>query len=67
MKKKIEFTYNYKFKKEGTYKIEYLFKNNLTKTCFMFFDCKSITDLNLLNFNTQNVINMSWMFGNCDF
>ena len=64
--KKIEFTYNYKFKKEGTYKIEYLFKNNLTKTCFMFFDCKSITNLNLSNFNTQNVINMSWMFGNCD-
>ena len=28
----IEFTYKYKFKKEGKYKIEYLFKNNLTKT-----------------------------------
>ena len=29
----IEFTYNYKFKKEGKYKIEYLFKNYLKNYC----------------------------------
>ena len=63
--KKIEFTYDYKFKKEGKYKIEYLFKNNLTNTCYMFSDCKSLTDLNLSNFNTQNVTNMASMFGGC--
>ena len=32
----IELSYYYKFKEEGKYTIEYLFKNNLTKTCFMF-------------------------------
>ena len=63
--KKIEFTYNYKFEKEGKYQIEYLFKNNLTNTCYMFTNCKSITNLNLSNFNTQNVTNMENMFWFC--
>ena len=62
----IEFSYNYKFKKEGKYKIEYLFKNNLNKTCFMFYECNSLTNLNLSNFNTQNVTNMSYMFEFCN-
>ena len=34
--KKIEFSYLYKFNKEGKYNIEYTFKNNLTKTNNMF-------------------------------
>ena len=61
----IEFTYNYKFKKEGKYKIEYLFKNNLSKTCYMFAYCESLNNLNLSNFNTQNITNMEAMFGGC--
>ena len=32
----IEFTYTYKFKKDGKYKIEYLFKNNLIKSFLSF-------------------------------
>ena len=32
----------------------------------MFSDCKSLTNLNLSNFNTQNVTNMSDMFGYCE-
>ena len=32
----------------------------------MFCDCKSLTTLNLSNFNTQNVTNMSDMFGGCN-
>ena len=40
----IEFSYYYKFKKEGKYNIEYSFKNNLTKTDFMFYDCWSLTN-----------------------
>ena len=63
--KLIEFTYNYKFKQEGKYKIEYLFKNNLPNICYMFCDCKSLIKLNLSNFNTKNVINMLGMFYNC--
>ena len=31
----------------------------------MFSDCKSLTNLNLLNFNTQNVTNMGCMFSDC--
>ena len=38
MKKIIKFSYTYKFEKEGKYKIEYLFKNNLTNTNSMFYD-----------------------------
>ena len=61
----IEFSYYYKFNKEGKYIIEYSFKNNLTKTCYMFYFCSSLTNLDLSNFNTQNVINMESMFYNC--
>ena len=61
----IEFTYYFRFNKKGKYIIEYSFKNNLTKTCYMFNGCKSLKNLNLSNFNTQNVTNMSGMFFGC--
>ena len=61
--KLIEFKYKYKFEKEGKYKIEYLFKNNLTKTRCMFHGCISLTNLNLSNFNIQNVTSM---FSGCN-
>ena len=61
----IEFTYNYKFKKEGKYKIEYLFKNNLTNICYMFCNCNSLININLSNFDAQNVTNMLGMFYKC--
>ena len=31
----------------------------------MFYNCNSLTNLDLSNFNTQNVTNMSRMFGSC--
>ena len=31
----------------------------------MFYNCKSLTSLNLSNFNTNNVKNMNHMFCNC--
>jgi surface protein len=31
----------------------------------MFYDCKNITGLDLSNFNTSNVTNMSYMFRGC--
>ena len=31
----------------------------------MFQDCESLKYLNLSNFNTKNVTNMSWMFSGC--
>ena len=63
----IDFTYDYKFNKEGKYIIEYSFKNNLTKTCFMFYECYKLININLSNFNTQNVTNMRHMFSYCSF
>ena len=62
----IEFTYYYKFNKQDKYIIEYSFKNNLTKTCFMFYECSKLIDLNLSDFNTENVINMGGMFYKCE-
>ena len=61
----ILFDYFYKFNKKGNYKIQYSFKDFLTKINFMFGECASITNINFSNFNTKNVINMSWIFGKC--
>ena len=32
----------------------------------MFFGCKSLTNIDLSNFNTQNVTDMSYMFDECN-
>jgi len=61
----IPFQYFYKFKNKGKYKIKYIFKNNLKKINYIFCDCKFLTNINLSNFNTQNVIDLSSMFYNC--
>ena len=31
----------------------------------MFYECSSLKELNLINFNTNNVTDMSWMFRGC--
>ena len=64
--KKIDFNYYYNFPHEGNYQIKYIFKELLTSTNFMFYDCNSIISLDLSNFNTQNVTNMSRMFKDCN-
>ena len=61
-----EFSYTYKFAKEGKYNIKYLFKNNITNTNCMFCGCSNLINLDLSNFNTQNVTNMSRMFKGCN-
>ena len=66
-KKKIDFTYNYKFENPGTYEIIYIFHNLLNSTNLMFFKCKDLIDLDLSKFNTENVTNMSGMFSKCLF
>ena len=62
---KIPFSYFYKFKSKGTYKIKYRFQNNLKNTGYMFFGCSSLTNINLSNFNSQNVTDMTKMFYGC--
>ena len=63
--KKIDFSYEYKFEQKGKYIIKYIFKQPLTKTDYMFCGCSSLKKIDLSNFNTQNVINMSDMFHGC--
>ena len=61
----IPFNYFFKFKNKGKYIIKYSFNNYLSKTNHMFYGCASLTNINLSNFNTQNVTNMSNMFSLC--
>ena len=61
----ISFSYTHKFKKEGKYKIEYLFKKNLVKANHLFYKCTKLTNLDLSHLNTKDVINMSYMFYYC--
>ena len=60
------FSYFFNFKKEGRYIIKYKFKNYFPNTSYMFSECKSLINLDLSNFNTQNVTNMEYMFGGCE-
>ena len=64
--KLIPFNYFNEFKEKGKYLIKYKFKNYLIKTTYMFYECKSFTNLNLSNFNTQNITNMLGMFSGCE-
>ena len=61
----IPFSYKYKFNKKGKYTFLYIFKNYITNTNYMFRGCLSLTNINLSNFNTNNVIDMNNMFFNC--
>ena len=62
----IPFSYFFKFQKNGEYTIKYSFKNKLTKSNFMFSECYSLTNIDLSNFNTKNIINMNNMFHGCN-
>ena len=62
---KIEYSYFYKFEVEGTVTIEYSMKKSLTKTNYMFYNCKYLRNLDLSDFNTENVEDMSYMFFGC--
>ena len=61
----IPFSYFHKFNKKGIYKIKYIFKNKITKTNYMFNGCSSLSNINLSNFNTNNVNDMRGMFFGC--
>ena len=61
----IPFNYFYKFKSKGKYTIKYSFKNKLKNSSLMFHECSSLTNIDLSNFNTDNVINMFGMFYGC--
>ena len=62
----IPFRYRYKFNESGKYYIQYSFSNTLTSMDAMFDGCHSLTNIDLSNFDTQNVNDMSYMFKRCN-
>ena len=40
--------------------------DGVTKMNDMFYNCRSLTTLDLSHFDTSNVTNMAWMFSNCN-
>ena len=62
---KHEFT-NYFIPKEiGIYEIKLIIKITLEDCSFMFAECKNIININFISFNTNNVVNMKYMFYGC--
>ena len=62
---KMDFYYFFMFPDIGTYTIKYKFKNLLTSTNFMFFECYDLESLDFSNFDTRKIKNMSFMFFDC--
>ena len=65
-KKIIPFSYNYKFNKKGKYIIKYSLPKDIIKINHLFSGCNYLTSIDLSNFDTQNVSNMSYMFFDCN-
>ena len=63
--KTFPFAYYFTFPQKGKFIIKYSFSKNLTNTNHMFYNCNNLTNINLLNFKTQNINDMSWMFSGC--
>ena len=57
----IPFSYHYIFNKKGKYNIKYSFKNKIKNIINIFSECDLLTDIDLSNFNSQNVTDMSYM------
>ena len=62
---KIEFQFKFTFKQNKEYKIKMNIKEQLKNLRNMFYNCSSLISLNLDNFNTNNVEDMSYMFSGC--
>ena len=63
--KRKKFSYFIKASKPGIITIKYIFKSNLKKTDFMFSECTNLIELDLMNFSTKDITNMSCMFFQC--
>ena len=59
------FAYFIKFRSPGEYVIIYKFKSHLNRTDFMFSECTKLKQLDLENFKSKEVTNMSCMFIQC--
>ena len=64
--KKIDFTYNYKFKEKGKYTFHFIFNKPLTDLSYLFHQCKQLKEIDLSHFHPKNVRNMRNMFNECE-
>ena len=62
---KINLTYKYIFKEEGEYSFKFLFDKLLSNINKLFFNCYSLSFIDLSNFNTFKITEMNDMFYNC--
>ena len=56
---------DFRFRIKGNYIIKYIFKKVLNNVKYMFSLCKSLTKINLSNFNSENITDMTGMFYGC--
>ena len=61
----IPFDYFYEFKHSKKYTIKYTFKSLLTKANYLFYNCSSMINIDLSDFDAKNVTDMSYMFYQC--
>ena len=61
---KKDFTLKYQFHVKGKESLILIFRENMTNMSGMFYNCSSLTSLNLSNFNTNNVKYMNDIFKN---
>ena len=60
-----DFSYYYKFNKEGTHTIKYNFEKNIEKIDYMFCNCTLLKKIDFTNYNNDKVINMRCIFLKC--
>ena len=62
----IPFSYVYQFKKQGNYKIKFIFDKNIKNISYIFCNCPNLISADFSHFNAQNVSKMACIFSNCD-
>ena len=62
----VKYSYTHKFDSIGEHTVKFIFECETDTTCeYMFQNCSGLTSIDLSNFNTHNVTNMSNMFSGC--
>ena len=64
--KKIEFTSEYTFAKEGQYTFKFEFRDLLIKANKLFYGCSSLISVNFSNFKSNYINDISDMFNSCN-
>ena len=62
---KIDFTFTYKFQKEGKNKLKIVCKKPLSNIGHMFYDCTHTNFIDLSHFNSSNLVELNGLFYNC--